>query len=199
MPAKHAPTSHHPSYGTSSRPVTAPAATPAAADPPSGATTTTPFPLTRAGARANAISPRSADATTPPSRRRAGTSISLSQVPSSGLSPADACTPLPHARTPRDHARGIPGAFGVPAKGSDDRRGGGHLRYLRRLLAELFHLSYFILVTGLILTPTSSGLLKTGGYVLLAAAARGVYLFFNSLSLAIGGNALPIGRPTPKG
>jgi succinate-acetate transporter protein len=48
-------------------------------------------------------------------------------------------------------------------------------------------------------TPTSSGLLKTGGYFLLAAAAGGVYLFFNSLSLATGGNALPLGRPTLKG
>jgi uncharacterized protein len=48
-------------------------------------------------------------------------------------------------------------------------------------------------------TPTSSGLLKTAGYVLLAAAAGGIYLFFNSLSLATGGNALPLGRPTLKG
>ena len=48
-------------------------------------------------------------------------------------------------------------------------------------------------------TPVSSGLLKTGGYVLLVAAAGGVYLFFNSLSLATGGKALPLGRPTLKG
>lgn len=48
-------------------------------------------------------------------------------------------------------------------------------------------------------TPTSSGLLKTAGVVLLAAAAGGVYLFFNSLSLATGGEALPLGRPTLKG
>jgi uncharacterized protein len=48
-------------------------------------------------------------------------------------------------------------------------------------------------------TPVSSGLLKTGGYVLLAAAAGGIYLFFNSLSLATGGNALPLGKPTLKG
>jgi hypothetical protein len=41
----------------------------------------------------------------------------------------------------------------------------------------------------------STGLLKTGGYVLLAAAAAGVYLFFNSLSLATGGKALPLGKP----
>ena len=45
---------------------------------------------------------------------------------------------------------------------------------------------------------TSSGLLKTAGYVLLAAAAVGVYLFFNSLSLATGGKALPLGSPLLK-
>ena len=41
----------------------------------------------------------------------------------------------------------------------------------------------------------STGLTKTAGYVLLAAAAVGVYLFFNSLSLATGGKALPLGKP----
>ena len=45
---------------------------------------------------------------------------------------------------------------------------------------------------------TSSGLLKTAGYFLLAAAAVGVYLFFNSLSLATGGKALPLGSPLLK-
>jgi succinate-acetate transporter protein len=44
----------------------------------------------------------------------------------------------------------------------------------------------------------STGLTKTAGYVLLAAAAVGVYLFFNSLSLATGGKALPLGRPLLK-
>lgn len=48
-------------------------------------------------------------------------------------------------------------------------------------------------------TPVSSGLLKVAGYVLLAASAVGVYLYFNSLSLATGGKALPLGRPTLKG
>ncbi len=45
----------------------------------------------------------------------------------------------------------------------------------------------------------SAGLLKAGGYVLMAAAAGGVYLFFNSLSLATGGKALPLGRPVLHG
>ncbi len=41
----------------------------------------------------------------------------------------------------------------------------------------------------------STGLLKTAGYVVLAFAALGVYLFFGSASVATGGNALPLGRP----
>jgi uncharacterized protein len=44
----------------------------------------------------------------------------------------------------------------------------------------------------------SSGLAKAAGYFLLAAAAVGVYLFFNSLSLATGGKALPLGSPLLK-
>jgi succinate-acetate transporter protein len=44
----------------------------------------------------------------------------------------------------------------------------------------------------------STGLTKTAGYFLLLAAAGGVYLFFNSLSLATGGKAMPLGRPTLK-
>jgi uncharacterized protein len=44
----------------------------------------------------------------------------------------------------------------------------------------------------------SAGLTKTAGYLLLASAAVGVYLFFNSLSLATGGKAMPLGRPTLK-
>src|SRR5215469_4629423 len=41
----------------------------------------------------------------------------------------------------------------------------------------------------------SSGLLKTAGYVALAFAAIGVYLFFDSASVATGGKALPLGKP----
>ncbi len=46
---------------------------------------------------------------------------------------------------------------------------------------------------------TSTGLLKTAGYVVLAFAAVGVYLFFNAASLATGGKALPLGRPVLRG
>jgi succinate-acetate transporter protein len=41
----------------------------------------------------------------------------------------------------------------------------------------------------------SSGLLKTAGYVVLAFAAIGVYLFFDAASVATGGKALPLGKP----
>jgi succinate-acetate transporter protein len=44
-------------------------------------------------------------------------------------------------------------------------------------------------------TQASASLTKTAGYVVLAFAAVGVYLFFNSLSLATGGKAMPLGRP----
>jgi succinate-acetate transporter protein len=45
----------------------------------------------------------------------------------------------------------------------------------------------------------SSGLTKTAGYVVLAFAALGVYLFFGSASVATGGKALPLGRPVLHG
>ncbi len=41
----------------------------------------------------------------------------------------------------------------------------------------------------------STGLLKAGGYVALAFAAVGVYLYFNTASQATGGRALPLGNP----
>jgi len=42
---------------------------------------------------------------------------------------------------------------------------------------------------------SSSGLLKTGGYFVLAFAAVGVYIFFGSCSLATGGKHVPLGQP----
>ncbi len=41
----------------------------------------------------------------------------------------------------------------------------------------------------------STGLLKTGGYFVLAFAALGIYIFFGSASQATGGKAVPLGRP----
>ena len=41
----------------------------------------------------------------------------------------------------------------------------------------------------------STGLSKTAGYVVLAFAAVGVYLFFGSASVATGGKPFPLGKP----
>src|SRR6516164_8413346 len=41
----------------------------------------------------------------------------------------------------------------------------------------------------------STGLLKAAGYVVLAFAALGVYVFFDAASVATGGKALPLGKP----
>ena len=41
----------------------------------------------------------------------------------------------------------------------------------------------------------STGLLKTGGYVVLIFAALGVYLFFGASSAGTGGKGLPLGKP----
>ena len=44
----------------------------------------------------------------------------------------------------------------------------------------------------------SSGLIKTGGYVVLVFAALGVYLFFSASQAGTGGKPLPLGRPLMK-
>jgi succinate-acetate transporter protein len=41
----------------------------------------------------------------------------------------------------------------------------------------------------------STGLLKTGGYVVLVFAALGVYLFFGAAAAGTGGKGLPLGKP----
>jgi uncharacterized protein len=45
----------------------------------------------------------------------------------------------------------------------------------------------------------STGLLKTGGYVVLVFAALGVYLFFGASSVGTGGKAFPLGKPVLHG
>lgn len=50
----------------------------------------------------------------------------------------------------------------------------------------------------LVLLGTSQGsesLTKAGGYVVLTFAALGAYLFFDAMSTATGGKALPLGKP----
>jgi uncharacterized protein len=41
----------------------------------------------------------------------------------------------------------------------------------------------------------SSGLLKTGGYIVLLFAAVGLYVFYGAASLATGGKGVPLGKP----
>ena len=41
----------------------------------------------------------------------------------------------------------------------------------------------------------STGLLKTGGYVVLLFAAVGVYVFYGAAAQATGGKAIPLGKP----
>ena len=45
----------------------------------------------------------------------------------------------------------------------------------------------------------SADLTKAAGYVVLAFAALGVYLFFGSAGVATGGKALPLGKPVLHG
>ncbi len=45
----------------------------------------------------------------------------------------------------------------------------------------------------------STGLAKTGGYVVLLFAALGVYIYFGSASQATGGKAIPLGKPVLRG
>jgi uncharacterized protein len=52
-----------------------------------------------------------------------------------------------------------------------------------------------LLLVFLGVNETSTGLLKAGGYVALAFAAIGVYLYFNCVSQATGGRDYPLGKP----
>jgi succinate-acetate transporter protein len=61
------------------------------------------------------------------------------------------------------------------------------------LLFALIDVALFLVFLGT--AQASTGLLKAAGYVVLAFAAVGVYLFFSSASQATGGKALPLGRP----
>ena len=60
-------------------------------------------------------------------------------------------------------------------------------------LFALVDVALFLDLLGTINASTS--LTKAAGYVVLAFAALGVYLFFGSASQATGGKALPLGRP----
>jgi succinate-acetate transporter protein len=56
-----------------------------------------------------------------------------------------------------------------------------------------------LLLVFLGVNETSTGLLKAAGYVVFAFAALGVYLYASTASVATGGRAFPLGRPTVRG
>src|ERR1700729_2132795 len=73
---------------------------------------------------------------------------------------------------------------------------------LATLRLPLAYTAVFVLVDLALLlvflgvNETSTGLLKAAGYVVLAFAAVGVYLYASTASVATGGRAYPLGRPT---
>ncbi len=60
-------------------------------------------------------------------------------------------------------------------------------------LFALVNLALLLVLLGT--ANASTGLLKTGGVVVLIFAALGVYLFYGAVSAATGGNAVPLGKP----
>jgi hypothetical protein len=60
----------------------------------------------------------------------------------------------------------------------------------------LVDVALILLFAGFNAIPTSRGLLQAGGWVILAFAAVGVYLYYDCVSQATGGRSLPLGRST---
>jgi uncharacterized protein len=65
------------------------------------------------------------------------------------------------------------------------------------VLFALVDLALLLVFLGV--NEASTGLLKTGGYVVLVFAALGVYLFFHMAQVATGGPAMPLGKPLLRG
>jgi hypothetical protein len=63
------------------------------------------------------------------------------------------------------------------------------------LVFLLVDVALVLLFAGFNAIPASRGLLQAGGWVILAFAAVGVYLFFDTVSQATGGSSLPLGKP----
>jgi hypothetical protein len=61
-------------------------------------------------------------------------------------------------------------------------------------LFALIDLALLLVFLGV--NETSTGLLKAAGYVVLLFAAIGVYLYASTASVATGGRAYPLGKPT---
>jgi hypothetical protein len=69
------------------------------------------------------------------------------------------------------------------------------LRLPLAFTAVFFLVDVALLLIFLGVNETSTGLLKAGGYVILAFAAIGVYLYADCASVATGGGPLPLGKP----
>jgi succinate-acetate transporter protein len=65
------------------------------------------------------------------------------------------------------------------------------------VLFVLIDLALLLVLLGT--SQASTGLLKFAGVVVLAFAALGAYMFLGALSQALGGTALPLGRPLLRG
>jgi hypothetical protein len=63
------------------------------------------------------------------------------------------------------------------------------------LVFLLVDVALVLLFAGFNTIPTSTGLLQAAGWVILAFAAVGVYLYYDCVSQATGGSSLPLGRP----
>jgi succinate-acetate transporter protein len=70
------------------------------------------------------------------------------------------------------------------------------LRLPAAFTAVFFLVDLALLLVFLGVNQGSTGLLKTAGYVVLAFAALGAYLYASTASVATGGRAYPLGRPT---
>jgi succinate-acetate transporter protein len=64
------------------------------------------------------------------------------------------------------------------------------------LVFLLVDVALVLLFAGFNAIPASRGLLQAGGWVILAFAAVGVYLYYDAVSQATGGSSLPLGKPT---
>jgi hypothetical protein len=73
------------------------------------------------------------------------------------------------------------------------------LRLPSAYTAIFFLVDLALLLVFLGVNEASTGMLKAGGYVALAFAAIGVYLYFSTASVATGGRPLPLGRPALRG
>jgi uncharacterized protein len=59
----------------------------------------------------------------------------------------------------------------------------------------LVDVALLLLFAGFNAIPTSGGLLQAAGWVIMAFAAIGIYLYADTVSQATGGGSYPLGKP----